>query len=79
MAAFRSAVARAQAEMSDRSVVERTLPTYTRITPDIAPLISLGTWPAALDRARLQRDADLMRRFGMLTDLDVGPMILPPS
>lgn len=79
VAAFRSAVARAQAEMSDRSVVERTLPTYTRITPDIAPLISLGTWPAALDRVRLQRDADLMRRFGMLTDLDVGPMILPPS
>lgn len=78
VAAFRRALGRAQADMSDRSLVEQTLPTYTRITPDIAPLISLGSWPVALDRIRLQRDADLMREFGMLaTDLDLGSVILP--
>jgi NitT/TauT family transport system substrate-binding protein len=80
VAAFRRAVARAQADMADRSVVERTLPTYTKIAPDTASLIALGTWPAALDRVRLQRDVDLMRQYGVLTtDLDAGKMVLPPS
>jgi NitT/TauT family transport system substrate-binding protein len=59
--------------------VERTLPTYTKITPDTAALIALGTWPATLDRVRLQRDVDLMRQYGVLTtDLDAGKMVLPP-
>ncbi len=80
VAAFRRAVARAQGDMADRSVVERTLPTYTKIAPDTASLIALGTWPATLDSVRLQRDVDLMRQYGVLTtDLDAGKMVLPPS
>jgi NitT/TauT family transport system substrate-binding protein len=80
VAAFRRAVARAQADMTDRSVVEKTLPTYTKINPDTAALIALGSWPAALDRVRLQRDVDLMRQYGVLTtDLDAGRMVLPPG
>lgn len=78
VAAFQRAVARAQAEMGDRSVVEQTLPTYTQITPETAALLNLGTWPTSLDATRLQRVADLMREFGVLTaPLDVAPMILP--
>ena len=78
VAAFRRAVARAQADMADRSVVEQILPTYTKITPDTAALIALGTWPATLDGVRLQRDVDLMRQYGVLTaDLDAGAMVLP--
>ena len=78
VAAFRRALARAQADMADRSVVEKLLPTYTKIDPDTAALIALGTWPATLDRIRLQRDVDLMRQYGVLTtDLDAGKMILP--
>jgi len=77
MAAFRRAVARAQGDMADRSVVEQILPTYTKITPDTAALIALGTWPATLDGVRLQRDVDLMRQYGVLTaDVDVGSMLL---
>ena len=80
VAAFRRAVARAQADMDDRSVVERTLPTYTKISPDTAALIALGTWPATLDRVGLQRDVDLMREFGVLTtDVDPGRLVLPPG
>ncbi len=80
VAAFRRAVRRAQADLADRSVVESTLPTYTKIAPDTASLIALGSWPATLDRTRLQRDVDLMRRFGVLTsDLDVRRMILAPG
>ena len=77
VAAFRRAVARAQADMADRSVVEQILPTYTKITPDTAALIALGSWPATLDGVRLQRDVDLMRQYGVLTaDLDVRSMVL---
>ena len=77
MAAFRRAVARAQADMADRGVVEQILPTYTKITPDTAALIALGSWPATLDGVRLQRDVDLMRQYGVLTaDLDVRSMVL---
>jgi NitT/TauT family transport system substrate-binding protein len=61
----------------DRSVLESTLPTYTGISPDTAALIALGTWPPTLDRTRLQRVADLMRQYGVLTgDVDTGTMIL---
>jgi NitT/TauT family transport system substrate-binding protein len=64
--------------MADRSVVEQILPTYTKINPDTAALIALGTWPATLDAVRLQRDVDLMRQYGVLTaDIDVGSMVLP--
>lgn len=42
--------------------------------------VPLGTWPASLNETRLQRVADLMREFNVLTDdLDVGPMILQPD
>lgn len=77
VAAFQRAVEHARADLADRSVLESTLPTYTGISPDTAALIALGTWPPALDRTRLQRVADLMRQYGVLTgDVDTGAMIL---
>lgn len=78
VAAFQRALDKAQAEMADRSIVESTLPIYSQITPETAALLNLGTWPTTLDAVRLQRVADLMREFGVLTEpLDVAPMILP--
>ena len=47
--------------------MEEHVPTYTKISPDTAALIAMGTWPATLDGVRLQRDVDLMREFGVLT------------
>jgi NitT/TauT family transport system substrate-binding protein len=78
VAAFQRAVERARADLADRGVLESTLPTYTGISPDTAALIALGTWPSTLDRTRLQRVADLMRQYGVLSgDIDTGRMILP--
>jgi NitT/TauT family transport system substrate-binding protein len=79
VAAVQRALDRAQADLSDRSVVEQTLPTYSSITTETAVLLNLGTWPTTLDATRLQRVADLMREFGVLTaPLDVRPLIQPP-
>lgn len=76
--AFQRALDKAQAEMADRSIVEQTLPTYSKINAETAALLNLGTWPTGLDATRLQRVADLMREFGVLTEpLDVAPLILP--
>lgn len=76
LAAFQRAVGKAQAEMTDRSIVEQTLPTYTKITADTAPLLNLGTWPATVDATHLQRVSDLMTQFGMLSQpFDVAPLL----
>jgi NitT/TauT family transport system substrate-binding protein len=75
VAAFQRAISKAQAEMTDRSVVEQTLATYTKITPDVAPKLNLGTWPATVDVDHLQRVSDLMTQFGLLSEaFDVKPL-----
>jgi NitT/TauT family transport system substrate-binding protein len=75
IAAFQRAVGRAQAEMADRAVVEQTLPSYTRIDLKTAARLNLGSWPERVDPAGLQRLADLMQEFGMLsTRFDVSPL-----
>lgn len=65
--AFQRAVMKAQALADgDRRVIEQVLPTYTKITPKIAQLISLPYYPTRLDTTQLQRVADLMLAEGML-------------
>jgi NitT/TauT family transport system substrate-binding protein len=76
VAAFQRAMDKAQADVTNRSVVEQTLPSYTKITPETAPLLNLGTWPATIDATRLQRVADLMTQFGMIpASFDVKPLL----
>ncbi|QDQ11598.1 ABC transporter substrate-binding protein [Streptomyces spectabilis] len=75
--AFQRAMARAQKQAANRSTVVRTLPDYTRITPDQAAQLHLGGYPVALDPARLRRVVDLMREFGYLRrPLDVEPLLV---
>jgi NitT/TauT family transport system substrate-binding protein len=61
-AAFQRAMLRAQALADvNRAAVEKVLPTYIRtVTPAVAALISLGTYPTVLDPVPLQRVADLL-------------------
>jgi NitT/TauT family transport system substrate-binding protein len=56
--------------------VERVLPVYTTISPQTAALISAGTFPTSTSPVRLQRIADDMMTFGMLTHpLNVNQML----
>jgi NitT/TauT family transport system substrate-binding protein len=67
LAAFNRAISKAQAAATDRALVGRTLPMYVHgLSPAVAQSITLGTFPASLDPARLQRVADLMTRFGAI-------------
>lgn len=75
-AAFRRAMQKAQALAAERRKVEEVLPTYTKIDPKTASMITIGTFPTSLNSTRLQRVADLMHRQGMLEEeLDVRTII----
>jgi NitT/TauT family transport system substrate-binding protein len=80
VAAFQRAFAEGQQiAASDRKAVEQILPTYTRITPQVAAVMSLPTYPTSLSAVRLQRVADLMLQFHLIQkSLNVAPMIVPP-
>lgn len=79
VAAFDRAIVKAQAAAADRALVGQTLPTYIRgLSPDVAQSITLGTFPATLDPAALQRVADLMTQFGVLKEhFDVQRLLRP--
>ena len=67
-AAFARALEKGQAvAASSRSAVENVLPRYTHIDAKTASVISIGTYPASASATRLQRVADAMTTYGLLT------------
>lgn len=65
MAAFQRAISKAQQiAATDRKAVEEVLPTYTKLSKEVASVITLGTFPTSLNETRLQRVADLMLEVG---------------
>lgn len=79
MAAFQRAILKGQqVAAADRKAVEKVLPSYTKITPDVAAVINLGAYPTSLNAQRIQRVADLMLEYGYLkTKMDVKPLLVP--
>ncbi|MDR7301534.1 ABC transporter substrate-binding protein [Haloactinomyces albus] len=83
-AKFQRVMSRAQQEAgADRNKVEKLLPTYTKIDPETAPLVQIGTYPTTLDASRLQRVVGLMKANGELPQgkFDVESMLFhaPPA
>jgi NitT/TauT family transport system substrate-binding protein len=66
MRAFQSALVRAQVAAQDRTVMERELTGYLKVTPRVGALMNVGTFPGSLRAVRPQRVADLMLEQGML-------------
>jgi NitT/TauT family transport system substrate-binding protein len=75
--AFQRAMDKAQAFAdANPAAVKQILPTYTKISAQAAGSINLGSFPATVDIAQLQRVADLMHSGGVLTSaFDVQPMV----
>jgi NitT/TauT family transport system substrate-binding protein len=77
-AAFQRVIAKAQQiSAADRKAVEEILPTYTKIDAATAAVITLGTFPAGVDEARLQRVADVMLEQGYLKSKIEAKTLLP--
>jgi NitT/TauT family transport system substrate-binding protein len=53
---------------------------YGQVSPQIAAVMALNTYPIGVSKTRIQRVADVMRQFGLLDQhFDVSPMIIPSS
>ncbi|SHE79005.1 ABC transporter substrate-binding protein [Streptoalloteichus hindustanus] len=76
--AFQRAMKKAQAAaQADRKKVEAQLVEQLKMEEEDAKLVNLGSFPTTMEHSRLQRVAELMRTYGVLTEqLDVKPLIL---
>ncbi|MBP2321226.1 NitT/TauT family transport system substrate-binding protein [Kibdelosporangium banguiense] len=75
--AFRRALKKASETAANRTEVEDAATKFAKIDKEVAALVRIGTFPTSLDRTRLQRTVDLMRKYGMLTkDISVDSMIV---
>lgn len=74
--AVRRALVRASEAARDRPTVEDAVVQYAKIDKQVAQLVRIGTYPTSLDRTRLQRTVDLMKKYNMLDkDISVDSMI----
>jgi NitT/TauT family transport system substrate-binding protein len=74
---FRDALVQAQRRCADRAVLEPLLVSSARIAPETAARISASAYPTSTDAAQVQRVADLMLRFGVITEpVDVSAMVI---
>jgi NitT/TauT family transport system substrate-binding protein len=82
--AFLAALAQGQ-EIADtsRAAVEKAMeslngPPNGQVPPLVAAVMAVNIYPTAIDRVRIQRVADVMYQFGLLSSrFDVTPMIGP--
>jgi NitT/TauT family transport system substrate-binding protein len=79
-AAFQRAMFKAQQAAADRKRVEEVVPTYARIQPQVASVITLPGYPSSLSTARIQRIVDLMAADGLLSQKpDLGTVLFQPT
>ena len=70
---------------TDRAAVEKAFEALNgapngQVPATIAAVMALDTYPIGIDQTRLQRVADVMYQFGLLTsNYDVGKMLMPAS
>jgi NitT/TauT family transport system substrate-binding protein len=82
VAAFQRALQKAQGmAAADKKAVETILPSYAKgIDAGVAASMSYGTYPTAIDPAKMQRVADLMKEFGYVdAPIDVTSFIASAS
>jgi NitT/TauT family transport system substrate-binding protein len=76
VAAFQRAIGKAQAMLTDKAVLEKTIPKYTKIPPATATTMHYGSYPAKLDQASLKRVSDLMVKYGYIKKpVDVNSLV----
>lgn len=70
---------------TDRAAVEQAFESIKgaqngQVSPSIAAVMALDTYPIGIDQTRIQRVADVMHQFGLLPDtFKVASMLMPAS
>lgn len=77
--AFQTAMKKAMKDAQDRSVVEKIVPSYTKIKPKTASIVTIGTYPTSLNKQRIQRFADRMYSLGMIKKKFDVSQLMPSS
>jgi NitT/TauT family transport system substrate-binding protein len=76
LAAFQRAVGKAQALLSDKSLIAETVPKFTQIKPDVAATLHYGQYPTTLSTASLKRVSDLMVKYKYINSpIDVNALV----
>jgi NitT/TauT family transport system substrate-binding protein len=80
-AAFQRAIIKAQqAAAQDRKRVEEVLPSYAKIDPQVASVITLPGYPTSVNATRIQRVVDLMSSAGLLKQKpDTKSLLFQPT
>jgi NitT/TauT family transport system substrate-binding protein len=80
LAAFDRALAKGAVAAQNRATTEAIMPSYTGVDKTTADLESLPVFPTSVNATTLQRVADLMQQYGLLTNqLNVTPLIAPSA
>lgn len=79
IAAFQRAMIKAQEEANNNPTeVQQEMVKHLKMDQQTADIVHIGSWFTSVSAARLQRVADLLTSFGVLTDkLDVTPLVTP--
>lgn len=77
VAAIQDGLAKAaEALAEDRAALDAIVPTYTKVTPEVASQVAPPEFQVELDEEALQEVADLMAEFGIISEkFDVGSMM----
>ncbi|MCP9948904.1 MULTISPECIES: ABC transporter substrate-binding protein [Actinomadura] len=80
-AAFQRAIIKAQKMATqDRKKVEEVLPSYAKIDPQVASVITLPGFPTSLSKTRMQRVSELMSTSGLLKEKpDLNAILFQPT
>jgi NitT/TauT family transport system substrate-binding protein len=80
-AAFQRAIIKAQKMATqDRKKVEEVLPSYSKIDPQVASVITLPGFPTSLSKTRMDRVAELMTTSGLLKQKpDMNAILFQPT
>lgn len=79
VAGFRAALAASVEELQgDRERLVELVPTYTQVPAEVVEQVALPEWAAEPDEEQLQKMADLMLDFGIISEeFEVASMIVP--
>ncbi|HEU5156552.1 MAG TPA: ABC transporter substrate-binding protein [Streptosporangiaceae bacterium] len=76
LAAFQRAVGKAQALLSDTSLLAQVVPKFSRTPAETVATMHKGKYPTTLDAASLKRVSDLMVKYGYLkSPIDVNALV----
>jgi NitT/TauT family transport system substrate-binding protein len=80
VAAFRGALAKAQAQAGMAAPLQTALTKSAGLEPQAAAMVTLGTYPTTLSAPNLQRVVDLMFNFGALHEnFNVPSIVVKPN